>query len=288
MSVLNGEKYLRAAIDSITGQTFEDFEFVIIDNGSTDETPNIIGSYTDPRIVCHRNAHPLTLTQALNQGLEIAQGDLVARLDADDIATPDRLKKQVDYLDRHPEIVLLGSNLQHFELDESGRIRHLDSPAMPCDHQEIFESLASMNPVGHVTMMYRLKEVREVGGYPEHLIYAQDLGLLHRLAHRHRFAALQDRLTLVRQHPDQISSQESWARIRLLEAISLFKDGIRLPGMTAVGKARGREGIAKCYFSMCRVDMRDGKWWSALAGLIKGTVTSPSELYHRVFRSRSE
>lgn len=285
MSVLNGEKYLNDAIDSIIGQTFENLEFIIINNGSVDGTQDVIDSYDDPRIVCIQNAQTLTLTQALNQGLGIAHGEYVARLDADDIAAPDRIAKQVDFLDQNDDVVLLGSNLQNFEMDESNTIRHLPSPSMPCDHEQIFELLASSNPVGHVTMMFRLKEVLEVGGYPEHLVYAQDLGILHRLAPLFRFAALPDRLTFVRQHSGQISSQDSWARIRLEEAICLFKDGLRLPGMTAKGKRLGRESMARCYFSMSRVDLREGKWLSACIALVKGFFVAPSVALRRVFRA---
>lgn len=285
MSVLNGAEYLKVAIDSILAQTFEDFEFVIINNGSSDGTQQIIAAYNDPRIIYLNNERPLTLTQALNQGLNIARGDYVARLDADDIATPDRLTKQVQFLDQHSDVVLLGSNLQNFELDASKLIRPLPSPRMPCEHDEIFECLASSNPVGHVTMMFRLKEVLEMGGYPDHLIYAQDLGLLQRLAPHYRFAALAERLTYVRQHSCQISSLDSWAHIRLEEAISLFRDGIRLPEMTAKGKALGRHSIARSYFSLCRVYIREKKFLAALNALIKGFISSPLLLPQYMFRA---
>ena len=102
MSVYNGERYLREAVDSILGQTFGAFEFVIVDDASTDETPLILSGYTDPRIVFLRNDENLGLTRSLNVGLKMACGEYIARQDADDISLPNRLERQVGLLDEQP------------------------------------------------------------------------------------------------------------------------------------------------------------------------------------------
>ena len=90
MAVHNGEKYLRQAVDSILAQTFSDFEFIIVDDGSQDGTAHMLGEYLDPRIVLLKNETGIGLTKSLNLGLAIAKGDYIARMDADDISLPDR------------------------------------------------------------------------------------------------------------------------------------------------------------------------------------------------------
>jgi glycosyltransferase involved in cell wall biosynthesis len=108
MPVYNAQTTLREAIDSILGQTFTDFEFLIIDDGSSDSSADIIRSYDDPRIRFIQNDRNLKLTSTLNKGLDLADGEYVARMDADDISQPERLARQVDFLDVHPEVGIVG------------------------------------------------------------------------------------------------------------------------------------------------------------------------------------
>ncbi len=109
MSVYNGEKYLREAIDSILNQTFKDFEFLIIDDGSTDSSADIIRSYTDFRIRLIQNEKNIGLTRSLNKGLKLAKGEYIARMDVDDISLPIRFEKQVSFLDKYEDVKLVGS-----------------------------------------------------------------------------------------------------------------------------------------------------------------------------------
>lgn len=114
MPVYNGESFLREAIDSILAQTYSDFEFLIVDDGSTDGSNSIIQSYYDKRITVLKNADRLKLSGALNRGIDEAQGKYIARMDADDIALPDRLAKQVAYLDAHPDVGICGAWVRRF------------------------------------------------------------------------------------------------------------------------------------------------------------------------------
>src|SRR6186713_3066927 len=98
MPVYNAERFLAAAIDSILNQSFTDFEFLIIDDCSSDNSVNIITSYKDPRILLYQNEKNLGISATLNKGIELASTDLVARMDSDDISYPDRLQKQVDFI----------------------------------------------------------------------------------------------------------------------------------------------------------------------------------------------
>lgn len=117
MPVYNGEKYLREAIDSILEQTLTDFEFLIIDDGSKDNSVQIINSYNDPRIRLVKNETNLGISKTLNRGIEMASAEFIARMDADDISYPARLQKQYDYLIKHPRVLTV---LDYPSLVESG------------------------------------------------------------------------------------------------------------------------------------------------------------------------
>ncbi len=111
MAVHNGEKYLRQAVESILAQTFMDFEFIIVNDGSNDSTDSILGEFAsrDKRIIIVQNGKNIGLTRSLNRGLELAHGQLIARMDVDDISFPQRLEAQVDFMESHPEIGILGT-----------------------------------------------------------------------------------------------------------------------------------------------------------------------------------
>lgn len=115
MPVYNGADYLVEAVDSIINQTCRDFEFIIINDCSTDNTEEIVQSYHDKRIVYLRNKKNLGVARSLNLGLDLAKGEYIARMDADDIARPERLMIQKDYMDSHPEVDVLATSSQSFD-----------------------------------------------------------------------------------------------------------------------------------------------------------------------------
>lgn len=119
MPVYNGEKFLSDAIESVLGQSFEDFSFIIIDDGSTDRCVDIICSYRDSRIQYIRLPSHRGISHALNCGLQCAEEDMVFRMDADDVCSPHRLQRQVQFLQEHPEVSICGSNTEL--IDEKGR-----------------------------------------------------------------------------------------------------------------------------------------------------------------------
>lgn len=133
MPVYNAEKYLREAIDSILAQTYKDFEFIIINDGSTDCTKEIIQSYSDPRIIYLENERNSGICVTLNKGLDAARGRYIARMDADDISLPERLATQVEYMDKHTQIGVCGSDIIVFGegIEESlfKQIHHSDECA---------------------------------------------------------------------------------------------------------------------------------------------------------------
>lgn len=121
MPVYNGEKYLREAMDSILNQTFTDFEFIILNDASKDSTEEVIKSYEDERIVYLKNEQNLGVAGTLNRGIENAKGEYIARIDADDIAMPERFEKQVAFMDAHPDVGVCGSCIRIFEEDGTER-----------------------------------------------------------------------------------------------------------------------------------------------------------------------
>ena len=199
MPVYNCERYVAHAVESILAQTLVDFEFVIIDDGSTDKTPEILRRYAarDPRIrlVSRPNRG---LVASLNEGLALARGELVARMDADDIAFPQRFERQIAFLRDHPDVVCVGSAT--LEIDEAGR--ELVVTAYPLHDEEIQECLLKgCSTLFHPTAMIRREAVISVGGYREEMKHGEDYDLWLRLGERGRLANLEEVLLRYRIHP---------------------------------------------------------------------------------------
>ncbi|MDD4052568.1 MAG: glycosyltransferase [candidate division Zixibacteria bacterium] len=201
MAVKDGRKYLRQAIDSVLGQTFGDFEFIIIDDGSADDSRPIIENYADARIRLLVNRDHPGLSASLNAGLNAARGEYIARMDADDVCLPDRLEKQIHFLDQHPHIVVLGTGIRL--IDEQDK--PIQDVQLPADNDLIKWQLCFLNPIAHPSAMMRAAAVRQVGGYDAELVHAQDYDLWWRLSAGNRLANLSDILMLLRQHPGQVS-----------------------------------------------------------------------------------
>jgi glycosyltransferase involved in cell wall biosynthesis len=155
MSVYNDALYLRPALDSILQQTHPDFEFVIVDDGSTDATPAILDEYTDSRIVRLRNPQNIGLTLSLNRGLAICQGDYIARMDANDIAIPDRLEHQAAYLDAHPQIGVLSGDIASMDVDGNPLPDEKSPYGIPASHAYLTWVMLWNNPIAHITVMMR-------------------------------------------------------------------------------------------------------------------------------------
>lgn len=202
MAVYNGAGHLPAAIESILSQTFSDFEFLIVDDGSTDGTPAILAEYTarDSRIVVTTNARNLGLTRSLNVGLAQCRGEFVARQDADDLSDPGRLAAQVAHLDAHPRLLLLGTRYRAFRNeDDPGRVYPI-----PVGEREVAAALVQDNAFGHGTVMFRrAPELR----YDETFAVAQDYDLFARLALNGPVDNLEQVLYHWRVHPGAVSAR---------------------------------------------------------------------------------
>lgn len=205
MPVYNSETYLDQAIRSILEQTFHDFELLIINDASTDRTATISVSYQDPRIRVIRNAINLGLTKSLNIGLQEAQGEYIARLDADDISLPQRLEKQIHFLEQHPEIVLVGSLSKL--INSAGET--FDYRKSPIDPEVIKFSLLFGNSITHSSILFRKKPILEMGGYNESFRYAQDFELYSRLVTKYQLAVLPEILVKYRSHGQSVTLNQN-------------------------------------------------------------------------------
>lgn len=200
MSVYNGGRfYLSKAIGSILLQTYRNFEFIIVDDCSDDITPYILQGYSgDTRLRILRNDRNMGLTKSLNKAIGQARGEIIARQDADDISLPKRFEKQVEYLETHPWVVLLGTSA--FYINDSGRIIGcLVVYTKPKAH------LKRENQFVHGSTMFRRKAFEEVGGYDERYRFSQDYELWLRMSAKYEIANLRDALYKLRFHQNTVS-----------------------------------------------------------------------------------
>jgi glycosyltransferase involved in cell wall biosynthesis len=201
MSVWNGDRYLCQAIESILNQTFRDFEFLIINDGSTDRSRDIILSYTDNRIRLIDNGTNLGLTESLNQGLELARGEYIARQDTDDVSLPDRISKQVSFLDDHLEVGLLGTWTRAFDT----RGVFVSEWRTPLNNSLIRWSLLFGTSIAHPSVMMRRSAIEQAGGYHAWALYAEDYDLWCRMSLRTQIANLPEFLVWRRLHSYSVS-----------------------------------------------------------------------------------
>jgi glycosyltransferase involved in cell wall biosynthesis len=198
MPVYNAEPYLAEAVESIQGQTFADFEFLIVDDGSRDRSRDLLERYAASDVRLRLTSRPNTgYTVALNELLRSANGEFVARMDADDVALPQRLARQVDYLQAHHDVVCVGSAV-HL-IDAAGRFLRDGHPGM--DHEAIQRrALAGDCPLNHPSVMLRRAAVEAVGGYRAEFEPAEDLDLWLRLGEVGRLTNLPEVLMKYRQY----------------------------------------------------------------------------------------
>jgi glycosyltransferase involved in cell wall biosynthesis len=219
MCVYNGGPYLRQAVESILGQTFGDFEFIVVDDYSTDGSVETLKSYDDPRLVRLYNAANLGLTRSLNRGLSVCRGEFIARQDDDDVSHPTRLSQQVEYLDRHPDVGVLGAQME--VINEWGEVT--GEYAVPVSHAMIAWQLFFGRSLAHPTVMMRRALIEKVEGYDVSFPHIEDFELWTRLAAVTRMANLETAVYNYRRRSDSISSTRADEQLRhVMSARQLF------------------------------------------------------------------
>jgi glycosyltransferase involved in cell wall biosynthesis len=263
MPVYNAEAYIAEAVESILAQTYRDFEFIIIDDGSTDRSLPMLERYAahDERIQLSSKPNAGYLAR-LNEMVENARGDLIARMDADDIAMPERFARQIDYLNAHPEIVAVGSRI--LTIDPQG-----DPIAEFCtmlDHEEIdrvhLEARGGL--ICHPAAMIRADAIRAVGAYRPQMWPGEDVDLWLRLAEIGRLANVPETLLNYRQHlkstgyAHRAEQQERWQAAAM---DACCRRGLSPPsGLMAAGSNRLIDS---------QEHVRKWGWWALGAGNLR-------------------
>jgi len=195
MPVYNAEKYLNEAIESILTQTYDDFEFIILNDGSTDRSEEIILSYNDARIVYIKNETNLQIVKTLNKGVAVAKGKYIARMDADDISLPQRFEKQIQCMEGNPHIAICGTHIQIF-----GDKRYTLS--YPLNDMEIKAKLLFNTALGHATILAKT-EIFQKFQYDEEYNKSEDYELWTRLLLEYQASNIPELLYEYRYHATQ-------------------------------------------------------------------------------------
>ena len=231
MSIYNGEKFLRESIESILGQTFTNFEFIIVDDGSTDSSNEIIRSYDDPRICLVENEKNIGLTKSLNKGIDLCRGKYIARMDADDISLSKRIEKQILFMDQNPTVGVCGSWVNYFR---SGKKTVLRSPSDP---EEIKANLFFRNIIFHPTVIFR-KDLPsgDSVSYNENYLRAQDYELWARLVHLINFSNINEVLVKLRSHSNTVYRTDRKSQVK-------YGDKVKTKQIQRLGINASRENI---------------------------------------------
>ncbi|MDR2622351.1 MAG: glycosyltransferase [Dysgonamonadaceae bacterium] len=203
MPVFNSEKYVAEAVDSILNQTFTDFEFIILNDGSTDATSNILAGYNDKRIKVVTLKHE-GLVYCLNKGLELSKGKYIARMDSDDIAYPERLQVQYDFMESHPDVGICGTNYKMFN-DTNNNIY---TSKFPANDTDIRAQMFGYSAFCHPAVMLR-KDCLEKSGlkYDKDFFRAEDYRLWIDLLDYTQGANISQVLLHYRIHPANVTIQ---------------------------------------------------------------------------------
>lgn len=212
----NAEAYLEPAVQSVLQQSFEDFELIVIDDGSKDRTAEILGKIDDRRLRVIRHERNAGLIAGLNEGIEASTGRYIARMDADDICEPSRFLRQIECLEMHPEVGVLGTAIR--VIDEQGRPGV--TFVMPVSSIDVEWAMPMLCPLAHPSVMMRTDLVKQAGGYSTAAVHAEDYDLWHRLSGQTQVANLRDPLLRLRKHAASVTSALRHTHLDAAAAVS--------------------------------------------------------------------
>lgn len=263
LPVYNCEPYLSAAISSILDQTEPRFEFIIIDDGSTDASPEIARAFAarDARIRFYCDGVNRGVSARLNQGLSLAQADIIARMDADDISLPERFSRQLDFLQEHPDAVLVGARV--IVIDPDGdELREMGDAFT---HDEIDSGL--MNAGGqliyHPAVCYRKDIALSIGGYSSDYRGVEDLDFFLKMAERGRVENLREPLLFYREHFNRVGYRMRVEQARAIGAVIAAARARR--GLRGDGPELNNVAILSAPMSRAAAHRKWG-WWALQSG----------------------
>lgn len=215
MPAYNSEKYIAEAIESILNQTYKNFEFIIVNDGSTDNTLKIIKKYAkkDKRIKVINNKENLKICKSLNRGITSSKGKYIARVDSDDISLPERFEEQVDFLEKNKEAGVVGADMQIFNglTKENISIRKYEKT-----DEKLRKTIFFYSPFAHPAVMIRKRVLEDLGQYNEEYHDCEDLELWFRIGSKYKFANINKILIKYRFHPNSITIK----KMRRMETLS--------------------------------------------------------------------
>jgi glycosyltransferase involved in cell wall biosynthesis len=220
MTVYNAEEYLEQSISSVLRQDLDDWELIIVENGSEDHSRRILERFHDQRIRIFYLPKNIGRTPALNLSLSKARSPFIAVLDADDIAEDSRLRKQYAFLEKNTNIGLVGSWAKF--IDEHGN--QIGEKISPTSHEELLELCASVNPIVHSSVMYRFDAIRSIGFYDETFVYAQDFRMISKLAVISRLAIIPEFLCCWRSVNTSMTKSSQFKMTRFEDEARVFRD----------------------------------------------------------------
>ncbi len=275
MTVYNGAPYLDAAIVSLLRQTFQDWELIAVENGSTDASLSVLQSYADPRIRIFELEKNIGRTPALRYAFDRANASYIAVLDADDVSAPDRFMRQVDYLDQHSDTVLVASWAQY--IDESGKVFGEFEP--PVDADELYDSLGWTNPVVHSSVMYRKQLAQAVGGYPAEIVWAQDFALFLELVQHGRMAMIAEHLCQLRVLRASMTRSPKNQMLVASEAMQLYSRAAEKLRLSAKSRRLNRRTLAISGIRLGVATIRSGQRLAGMRMALGYALTTPSALW---------
>ena len=253
MTAYNTEKFIEAAIQSVLEQTFTDFEFIIINDGSTDRTKEMIDSFNDPRIILINQTNK-GIAEALNNGLKIAKSNLIARFDADDICYADRLEKQYNFLLNNPEYIIVGSSADY--IDEDGD--YVFTYHSPVTNEKIQSLKNNTCPLIHSSVLYRKDIIADHGGYSIYAHNFEDHFLWITILNKGKAFNFYEPLIKVRLNPASVTIDDQW---RTKKFRRIKKNALRKKFIT---KEEGQE-LLKIIQSQNIRQVKEGAYYSLLA-----------------------
>lgn len=293
MTVFNGMPYLADSVESVLGQSMSDFEFIIVDDGSTDGTAQYLASLNDPRIKVVRQENGGT-ADAANHGLKYVNAEFVARMDADDISMPNRLEKQLAFMTSHPEVGIVGAQVLPLGHQKVGKSLNL-----PQSHDDIFGALMTgRHGLAHSALMIRTQTLRDVGCYWEFRLI-DDWDMMLRMGEVSKLANLPDVMLHYRVHSGSLNGQSMVKMYRNIgyaidcaqrrqsdrdlisyEEFLEYKDGqavwVRWPERTHI--------FAMTQYRLATAEILGGRKLKGYSRLALSSLCSPSRTFHRLGR----
>ena len=279
----NAGDYLFIAVESILAQSYSDFELIVLDDGSTDNSVIRLSTISDHRLIVIGNNTNQGLINTLNRGIECARAPLIARMDADDVAHRDRLMRQVEEFSRRPDLVLLGTNATL--IDSKGQV--FGSINVPSGYLNIRKVILNGNLFIHPSVMFRTKVIRDLGGYSCDAVHAEDYALWLEMVYDYVVDNLPESLMFYRVHTGQISQNKIAAQRRSVDIIrqkvwAKVSERCEELGIEPIrrqsfwGRMRGRDStLGSDYRSRVRNYADMGEHLLALRTAISGLLCAP-------------